>query len=252
MEANVFTIDLSGRAALVTGSSRGIGRAIALALASAGADVAVHCRVSRAEAEQVAGAIRQAGGRAVVVQGNVRRSDEVRAAVDAVLAEYGRVDVLVNNAGYALGGAFLDLSEEAWQDQIDTLAGGYYRFMRAVLPGMAARRQGVVLNVASTCGIRGSSGEAAYAAANGAIVALTRSLAAEVGPQGIRVNALLVAWSGHAFDPHDPSQAAYLPQFALRRVTDVSEIARAALYLCSDAASGITGAALPVDAGFLC
>ena len=188
----------------------------------------------------------------MVVQGDVRRSDEVRAAVDAVLAEYGRVDVLVNNAGYALGGPFLDLSEEAWQDQIDTLAGGYYRFMRAVLPGMAARRQGVVLNVASTCGIRGSPGEAAYAAANGAIVALTRSLAAEVGPQGIRVNALLVAWSGHAFDPHDPSQVAYLPQFALRRVTDVSEIARAALYLCSDAASGITGAALPVDAGFLC
>lgn len=245
-------VGLSGKIALVTGSSRGIGRAIALALASAGADIAVHCRISRAEAEQVASSIQRAGQRALVLQGDVRRRDDVRAVVHSVLTEFGRVDILVNNAGYALEGSFLDLSEEAWLDQIDTLAGGYCRFIQATLPNMMAQQEGVILNIASTCGVRGSPGEVAYAAANGAIVALTRSLASEVGSKGVRVNALLVAWASNAFDPNDPSQAAYLPQFPLRRVTDVSEIAQAVLYLCSSAASGITGVTLPVDAGYLC
>lgn len=248
----MFTDGLSGKIALVTGSSRGIGRAIAIAFANAGADVAVHCRISRAEAEQVASSIRQAGQRALVLQGDVRRSDDVRAVVHSILTEFGRVDILVNNAGHALEGAFLDLSEEAWLDQIDTLAGGYYRFVQSLLPGMMAQQDGVILNIASTCGVRGSPGEVAYAAANGAIIALTRSLASEIGSQGVRVNALLIAWASNAFDPEDPSQTAYLPLFPLRRVTDVSEIAQAALYLCSNAASGITGVALPVDAGYLC
>ncbi len=245
-------IDLTNRTALVTGSSRGIGRAIALALANAGADVAIHCRVSRSEAEQVASSIRQAGRRALIVQGDVRRGGDVRSVIGSVLAELGRIDILVNNAGYALGGSFLELSEETWLDQINTLAGGYLRFIQAVLPSMIAQQDGVILNIASTCGVRGSPGEVAYAAANGAIVALTRSLACEIGPEGIRVNALLVAWASNAFDPNDPDQAAHLPQFPLRRVTDVSEIAQAALYLCSSAASGITGVTLPVDAGYLC
>jgi NAD(P)-dependent dehydrogenase (short-subunit alcohol dehydrogenase family) len=166
--------------------------------------------------------------------------------------EFGRVDILVNNAGYALGCPFPDLSEEAWQDQIDTLAGGYFRFTQATLPGMIAQQDGVILNIASTCGVRGSPGEVAYSAANGAIVAFTRSLASEVGSKGIRVNALLVAWASNAFDPSDPSHTAYLHQFPLGRVTDLSEIAQAALYLCSNAASGITGVAMPVDAGYLC
>ena len=245
-------IDLSGKIALVTGSSRGIGRAIALALANAGADVAIHCRVSRAEAEQVASSIRQAGQRSLILQGDVRLSDDVRSVVNSVLAEFGQVDILVNNAGYASGCPFLDLSEEAWLDQVDTLAGGYFRFIQATLPGMIAQQDGVILNIASTCGVRGSPGEVAYAAANGAIIALTRSLASEIGAKGIRVNALLVAWASNAFDPSDPSQVAYLPQFPLRRVTDVSEIAQAAVYLCGSAASGVTGATLPVDAGYLC
>jgi 3-oxoacyl-[acyl-carrier protein] reductase len=249
---SMSTTELSGKVALVTGSSRGIGRAIALALAGAGADVAVHFRISRAEAEKVASSIREAGQRALVLQGDVRRSDDVRAVVHAVLTEFGRVDILVNNAGYALGGPFLDLAEEAWMDQIDTLAGGYYRFIQATLPSMMAQQEGVILSIASTCGVRGSPGEVAYAAANGAIIALTRSLASELGSKGIRVNALLVAWASNAFDPNEPSHSAYLPQFPLGRITDVSEIAQAASYLCSNAASGITGAALPVDAGYLC
>jgi 3-oxoacyl-[acyl-carrier protein] reductase len=180
------------------------------------------------------------------------RLDSTRSIVDSVLTEFGRLDILVNNAGYALTRSFPDLSEEAWLDQIDTLAGGYFRFIQAVLPGMIAQQGGVILNIASTCGVRGSPGEVAYAAANGAIIALARSLASEMGPKGIRVNGLLVAWASNAFDPDDPSHTAYLPQFPLRRVTDVSEVAQAALYLCSGAAGGITGVTLPVDAGFLC
>ena len=188
----------------------------------------------------------------MAVQGDVRRDEEVAAVFAEILRELGPLDILVNNAGYALVKPFLSVTSGEWTDQIETLAGGYYRCLKAVLPGMVARGRGAVLNIASTCGVRGSAGEAAYAAANGAIVALTRSLAAEFGPAGVRINALLVTWAENAFDPADPDHAAFLPAFALRRVVTVDEIAKAAVFLCSEAAAGVTGAALPVDAGFLC
>lgn len=248
----MYSIDLKGKVVLVTGSSRGIGRAIAEEFGEAGADVAVHYRNSRAEAEEVASLIKDTGRRSLIVRGDVRRSEDVNQVIDSVREKFGRVDILVNNAGYALGGLFMNLSEDSWQDQMDTLAGGYFRFIKCVLPDMKKRNHGVILNIASTCGYRGSPGETAYAAANGAIIALTRSLALEIGFDGIRINALMVAWADNAFDPGNPEHTAYLPQFALRRVTTVSEIAKSAVYLCSDASSGITGATLPVDAGFLC
>ncbi len=244
--------DLRGQVALVTGSSRGIGRAIAIAMAEAGADIVVHCRESRIEAEQVAASIRASGQRALTVLANVRCDNEVATLMETIMAGFGHLDILVNNAGYALGKPFLENREQEWVVQIDTLAGGYFRCCQAALLKMAVRGSGVILNIASTCGERGSAGEVAYAAANGAIIALTRSLAAEFGPTGIRVNTLLVAWASNAFDPNNPAHTVCLPQFALRRVPDVSEIANAAVYLCSAAASGITGATLPVDAGYLC
>lgn len=252
MQPVTKAIQLEGKRALVTGSSRGIGRAIALAFAGAGCDVAIHYRTFEAGAEEAAAKIIRMGRRSRIVQADVRDGGEIRNAVERICEEFGGLDILVNNAGYALGKPFLETSEQEWRDQVDTLAGGYFRCVQAVLPGMVAQGSGVILNVASSCGLRGSPGEAVYAAANGAIIALTHSLAAEFGPQNIRANALLVAWASNAFDPQDPAQAAFLPRFALRRITDVSEIAQAALYLCSDMASGITGAVLPVDAGFLC
>ena len=249
---NSTSNDLTGKVALVTGSSRGIGRAVALEFAAAGADVLVHYLSAEAEAEQVAVAIRSLGRRTAVVQADVRRAQSVTKLVDTVVSGFGRVDILVNNAGYALVKDFLITTEEEWVDQLDTLANGYFRFTRAVIPKMVERGGGVILNIASTCGVRGGAGEVAYAAANGAIVALTRSLAGELGPKGIRVNALLVAWASNAFDPNNPAHTAFLPQFPLRRVTQVAEIAKAAVYLCSGAANAVTGTTLPVNAGYLC
>lgn len=252
MQPTITAINLEGKLSLITGSSRGIGQAIAIAFASAGCDVAVHYQTFKSGAEQVAGAILRMGRQSQIMQADVRNSGQIQNMVERIHEEFGRVDILVNNAGYALGKPFLETSEQDWHDQIDTLAGGYFRCIQAVLPGMVRQGSGVILNIASTCSLRGSPGEAVYAAANGAIIASTQSLAAEFGPKNIRVNALLVAWASNAFDPLDPAQAACLPHFALRRVTDVTEIAQAAVYLCSDMASGITGAVLPVDAGFLC
>lgn len=245
-------INLEGKVSLITGSSRGIGQAIALAFATVGCDVAIHYRTFKEGAESVAAEILQMGRRSLVLQADVRNGNKIHDMVEQIHKEFGRLDILVNNAGYALGKPFLETSEQDWRDQIDTLSGGYFRCIQAVLPGMVRQGSGVILNIASTCGLRGSPGEAVYAAANGAIIAFTHSLAAEFGLKNIRMNALLVAWASNAFNPLDPVQAAYLPHFALRRVTNVTEIAQAAVYLCSDLASGITGAILPVDAGFLC
>lgn len=244
--------ELDGKIALVTGSSRGIGRAIALELARAGADVAVNCLISQQQGRAVCEEVRALGRRAVLAMGDTRREWEVGRVLEMVGEELGAVDILVNNAVVALCKPFLDYSAAEWQDQLAYKGLAYFLTSRAVLPAMLARGEGVIVNVLSTVGLRDGAGELAYAATNGAAAALTRGLASEFGGRGIRVNGLLVTWAENAFEPDNPEHQQYLPQFALGRVTRLEEAARLAAFLASPAASGITGALVPVDAGFLC
>jgi 3-oxoacyl-[acyl-carrier protein] reductase len=247
-------MNLEGKVVLVTGSSRGIGRAIALATADAGADIVVHCRTSLNKANEVAASIRAKGRRALVLSADVRDVKQVESMFKHVINQFGQLNVLINNAGYALGGSFLETSVDQWDDQFSTLPRGYYLCSRAALPHLLKADRGVILNIASVAGVEGYAGEATYGAANGAICALTRSLAKEFGPQGIRVNGIMVAWAtteDNQIDPNNPEHQRFLNQLSLRRATSPEEIARAAVYLCSDDASGITGILMPVDSGYL-
>lgn len=240
-----------GTVAFVTGSSRGIGRAIALELARRGADVAVNCRSSLSEAEGVCREIRAIGRRAMLAVGDTRVPADVERMTTQIRETLGPVTLLVNNAVYALQKQFLDFTVDEWRSQVDYKAVGYFLTARRVIPGMLEHGGGVIVNILSTVGERGGFGEIGYAVTNGGAMALTRGLAAEFGTRGIRVNGVMAAWADNAFHPENPEDARFLPRFALGRVTRVEEVAKAVAFLASQEASGITGAIIPVDAGFL-
>ncbi len=243
---------LHGKVALVTGSSRGIGRAIALELARQGADVAVNCRTSIEQAKSVCEEIERAGRRSVLVQGDTRVPEDVERIVTTISARMGQVDILVNNAAYALLKPFMEFTVEEWKSQLEYKALAYFLTSRAVLRNMLQRGEGVIINLLSTVGMRGGAGELGYAVTNGGAMALTRGLAAEVGGTGVRVNGVMLTWAENAFDGGDPEHLAWLSRFALGRVTKLDEVAHVVAFLASDKASGITGAIIPVDAGFMC
>ena len=242
---------LDGRIALVTGSSRGVGKAVALELARQGADVAVHCNRSLEEAQAVAANITAMGRRSVVAAGDTRKPEAVARFTGLVRRELGGIDILVNNAAYALLKPFLEISPEEWRDQLDCKAYGYYLTARAVLPGMLERERGVIINILSTVGVRGGEGESGYAATNGAAVAMTRALASEFGERGIRCCGVMLTWAENAFDAADPECLKWLERFSLGRVTRLDEIAGTVAFLAADAAGGITGSFVTVDAGFM-
>ncbi|HHY46534.1 MAG TPA: SDR family oxidoreductase [Firmicutes bacterium] len=240
------------KVAFVTGSSKGIGRAIALELARRGADVAVNCRTSVEQAQAVCAEVERLGRRSVLVTGDTRVPEDVERMIATVSSILGDVDILVNNAAYALLKPFLDFTVEEWKSQIEYKALAYFLTSRAVLPAMIRRRSGAIINILSTVGMRGGAGEMGYAVTNGGAMALTRALAAEIGQTGVRVNGVMLTWAENAFDPEDPEHVAWLNRFAMGRVTKLDEVARVVAFLASDEASGITGAIVPVDAGFMC
>lgn len=244
--------EFCGKVALVTGSSRGVGKAVAIELARRGADVAVNCRTSVEEARSVCEEIERMGGRSVLVQGDTRVPGDVERMVEKSSQVLGEIDILVNNAAYALLKPFMDFTVEEWRSQLEYKALGYFLTSRAVLPSMLRKGKGAIVNILSTVGVRGGAGEMGYAVTNGGAVALTRGLAAEMGGTGVRVNGVMLTWAENAFNPSDPADLAWLPRFALRRVTRLEEVAHAVAFLASEKASGITGSIIPVDAGYLC
>lgn len=163
----------------------------------------------------------------------------------------GPITLLVNNAVYALQKRFLDFTVEEWRSQVDYKAVGYALTARSVIPGMVERGGGTIVNVLSTVGERGGSGEIGYAVTNGGAMALTRGLAAEFAAKGIRVNGVVASWADNAFQPENSHDAELLPRFAMGRVVRVDEVAKTVAFLASADASGITGVLIPVDAGFL-
>ena len=182
---------LEGKVALVTGSSRGIGRSIAARLAAEGAVVAVHYATRRDDALRVAGEIRSSGGAAVVVGGDVTELSEVERLFDEIEQQAGPVDVLVNNAGIHRGGRIGKLSPDDFDIVIRTSLHGAFHCMRRAVPGMAERSWGRVINVSSVVALSGSPGDAAYGAAKSGLLGLTRCVAAELAQNGVTVNAVL-------------------------------------------------------------
>ena len=247
---------LEGRVALVTGSSRGIGRAIAMAMAMAGADVAVHYYGDQTgTAEDVAGRIRGLGKRAIVVGGDVSSREAVGAIARRTQEELGPIDILVNNAATRLGDApFWEIDEESWDRLFAVNVKGQLFTAQAVAPSMRARRTGVILNISSLGAGLALPGYAAYISSKGAVEALTRAMAVELAPCNIRVNALA---PGHIGTPpnvkdimEDPERAeSYLGRIALGRLGRMDEMASTAVFLVSDESGYITGQVIQAEGG---
>jgi len=242
---------LDGRTALVTGGSRGLGRAIALRLAGAGAHVAIGFHRGEAAAADTAGAIAAAGGSASLCRFDVTDVAAVAAAVDALVAERGGIDVLCHAAGVVRDALFALSSPDDWQEPLRVNLGGALAVARAAVRPMLARGGGAIVLVGSVAGLRASPGQAGYAASKGGILALSATLAAELAPRGVRVNALvpglIAAGMVQRLDRRVVEDK--VRRIPLGRLGKADEVADAALFLASDASSYVVGQALVVDGG---
>ena len=243
--------ELDGRIALVTGGSRGIGAAICEELAAAGATVAVNYARNAQLAEQVSGRIREAGGSAESVAGDISTAAGAAGLVEQVESEVGPIAILVNNAGITRDDLIMRLSEEAWRDVIDTNLGGAFFTCRAVARPMMKRRGGAIVNMTSIVGVRGNAGQTNYAASKAGLIGLTKSLAKELGSRGIRVNAIAPGYISTELTDvlPEPAREAILSGTPLGRLGDPADVARAVRFLVSDSAAFITGDVLAVDGG---
>jgi len=233
---------LEGKTALVTGASRGIGRAIAVELARAGAFVVVGYRSGREEGEALASEI---GGRAL--QADVSQSDEAKRLVE----EAGDLDILVNNAGLTRDGVLARMSDDDWRAVIETNLSSVFYTCRAVTRGMMKRRAGSIVNVSSIVGVRGNWGQSNYAASKAGIIGFTKSLAQELGSRNVRANVVAPGYIKTQLTEVIPEDAKtkMLGLTPLGRLGDPEDVAGAVRFLCSDEGSFITGGVLLVDGG---
>ncbi|MBI4172573.1 MAG: 3-oxoacyl-[acyl-carrier-protein] reductase [Actinobacteria bacterium] len=233
---------LEGRTALVTGASRGIGRAIALELGRAGASVVVGYRSGAEEAAAVAA---ECGGRAV--QADVSDPKSAKALVEAA----GDLDILVNNAGLTRDGLLLRMSDDDWRTVIETNLSSVFYTCRAAARGMVRRRDGAIVNVSSIVGVHGNPGQTNYSASKAGIIGFTKSLARELGSRSVRANVVAPGYVKTQLTDVLPEEAtgAMLAATPLERLGDPEDVAGAVRFLCSDEAAFITGAVLLVDGG---
>jgi 3-oxoacyl-[acyl-carrier protein] reductase len=242
-----------GKSAVVTGASRGIGRAVALQLAREGASVVVNYHAQADAANQVADGVRAAGGRAIVVQADVVQASEVERLIDAAVSEFQRIDVLVNNAGITRDQLLLRMSEDDWQSVIDTNLKSAFLVTRAALRPMLRQRSGRIVNLASISGVMGNAGQANYSASKAGLIGFTRSTAREVASRGITCNAVAAGvidtdiWHGVPQSAID----ALMTLVPLGRKGTVEDVAEAVAFLASEAAAYITGQVLNVDGGLV-
>jgi 2-deoxy-D-gluconate 3-dehydrogenase len=245
---------LDGRVAIVTGASRGLGRAMALALAEAGADLGLVAR-SKGDLEETAAAVETRGRQAVVCPADVTAPTEVERAVSAVLTAFGRLDVLVNNSGIAIVKPLVETTLEDWRAVVETNLTGSVLFCRAVGPTLIAQQRGKVINIASLLGARGLPGYGAYSASKGGIIALTRTLAVEWARHNVQVNAIAPGWfltpmNAHAF-ADDRLRDRLLREVPARRTGKPEELGPLVVYLASSASDFVTGEVVYIDGGEL-
>jgi dehydrogenase/reductase SDR family protein 4 len=245
---------LAGKAAIVTGGRRGIGRAIALALAEAGADVALGDRVVEdGELEAVAAEIKKMGRRSIAIRADITKKADVDSLVQKTLAELGAVDILVNNAAMNIRAPLLELNEEGWDKVIDTDLKGYYLCSQAVAKVMVKQKQGNIINIASTAAMYTAPEMGAYCIAKAGVVMLTRILAVELAQYNIRVNAVAPSMVKTKFSQPlwaDPKTLKEIEAgIPLGRLAEPSDIVGPVLFLVSEASAYITGHTIVVDGG---
>jgi 3-oxoacyl-[acyl-carrier protein] reductase len=241
---------LDGRIALVSGASQGIGRACALALANAGATVALAAR-NAAKLAEVAAEIEAAGGNAAAFALDVAREDSIQACAKAVLDRFGKVEILVNNAGITRDKLMMQMKREDWDDVLSTNLTGAFLLAQALLRPMLKNRWGRIINISSVVGRTGQAGQVNYAATKAGLIGITRSLAREVASRGITVNAVA---PGYIETPmtavlDEKQTAAMMAQIPLGRAGTDADIAQAVVYLASEGAGYVTGHVLDVNGG---
>lgn len=246
-------IDLKGRVALITGGSRGIGKATAILFAKANADVAITYRSNDSAANSVVEAIKNMGKKAIAVKGDVSKSSDVKRMVEEVLDYFSKVDILVNNAGIWTYGAIGEMSEDVWDETMNINLKGVYLITNKVVPIMKKQRWGRIINISSTAGQRGEAFHSHYAASKGAIIAFTKSLAVELAKFNILVNCVAPGWVNTDMCAEVFKDPAFVEQvkstIPLGKIPEPEEIAGPILFLASDLANWITGATISVNGG---
>ena len=244
-----MTLDLSGKTVLVTGGTRGIGRAIVDAASQAGANVAFTYRSSSETADALAAEI--GPDRALAIQADAASADDAASSVEAVLEKWGAIDGLVVNAGITRDGLMIRMDAEAWQQVIDTNLTGAFHVCKAAYRPMMKQRAGSIVTISSVVGVTGNAGQANYAASKAGLIGFTKSLARELGGRGVRANVVAPGYieTDMTADLGDAVTESMAGQIPLKRLGQPGDIAAAVLFLLSDAAAYVTGHVLHVDGG---
>lgn len=246
-------LDLSNKVAVVTGSSRGIGAAIAKALAAQGAKVVINHRNSAGGAEEVATDIKANSGEAAIIQADVSQSAEAQRLIKASIDTYGQIDILVNNAGITRDMVIMMMKDQDWDLVIQSNLYSVYHCAKAAIRPMMKKRSGRIINITSVVGLTGQGGQTNYAASKAGIIGFTKSLAKEVGSRNITVNAVAPGFIPTALTDvlTDEQKQATVDHTPLGRLGSVEDVAHAVVFLASDEAAFITGQVLTVDGGLV-
>lgn len=248
-------MELEGKVSLITGASRGIGRAIALKLSSLGSKVAINYvgieASNKADADSVVGTITHCGGEAIAVESDVRNSEAVKTMMQQVSDKWGKIDILVNNAGINKDTLLLRMSDDAWDDVINTNLRGGYLCTKFALRSMMRQEWGRIINISSVVGIVGNAGQSNYAASKGGLIAFTKSLARELGSRNITVNAVAPGFIVTGMTDKLPSESkeAMLATIPLQRFGQPEDVAELVAFLASERAGYITGQVIAIDGG---
>ena len=242
---------LDGKTALITGASRGIGKAIALRYAAEGADIAF---TDLAINEETVKELEAFGHRVKAYASDASSFEATHAVVEQILADFGRVDILVNNAGITRDGLLLRMDEAQWDSVLTVNLKSAFNFIHALSPSLVRQRSGSIINLSSVVGLGGNAGQSNYAASKAGLIALAKSVAKELGPRGIRANCIAPGFILSEMTEKLPEdvRAAWVKTIPLRRGGTVDEVAKVALFLASDLSSYVSGQVIPVCGGMAC
>ncbi|MBI2427594.1 MAG: 3-oxoacyl-[acyl-carrier-protein] reductase [Ignavibacteriales bacterium] len=245
--------NLSGKIALVTGGSRGIGRSIVQMLSESGATVAFTYRSRKEEADSLVAELQSKGGKAVAFQSDAANTAQSNDVVQGVIKEFGRLDILVNNAGITKDGLLMRMSEQDWDDVIATNLKSVFNFTKAAVRQMMSQQSGKIINISSVVGITGNAGQANYVASKAGVIGFTKSIAKEIASRNVQVNAIAPGFIETEMTEklNEKQKESILGIIPMRRMAKPEEVASVVCFLASDGANYITGQTLCVDGGMV-